>query len=124
MQLFFPQTVLIASFVLAQVSVQQTNSTSLAATSFTPLFQPTSQTSSTVLGASQTSLMSNPTGVPLFHVVSPSSTLTGYPTMTSAATTSSHVATGSKKSAAGHVGFLMTATVLVLGMVMGLVAVL
>ena len=144
MQLFFPQIILLmASLVLAQINVQQfvlpfscfdevpqadsvlfrKNSTSLPTSSFTPLFQPVSQTSSTEPGASQTSLMSNPTGTPLFHVMSTSATLIGYPTTTSAAATSDVVATGSKKSGAGRFDVPLPATVAVLGMVVGLVAV-
>ena len=143
-QLFFPQIILLmASLVLAQVNVQQfvlpfsypdevpqadivlfrKNSTSLSTSSFTPLFQPVSQTSSTVPGASGTSLMSNPTGTPLFHVVSPSATLTGHQTTTSAAATSDAITTGPKKNVAGHCHMSVTAAVAVLGMVVGLVAV-
>lgn len=124
MQLFFPQIItLMAGLVLAQVNVQQKNSTSLPTSSLTPLFQPVSQTFTTEAGTSGTSLISNPTGTTLFHVVSPSATLIAKPTTTSAAATSDAVTPGSKKSAAGHCHGSLTAAVVVLGMVMSLVAV-
>ena len=98
-----------------KIQISRNNISSPTTFSAMPLFQVVTQTSST--GAEQTAT-SSPTETSLFHTVAPFATSTAYPA-TSAAVRSRSVAMASKKSVAGHFRVSLGA-VAVLGLVVGL----
>lgn len=104
------------------IMISRNTSSSPTTSSLKPLSQVLTRASSTELIQPTTSLVSIPTGTPLFNAVTPYATSTTYPA-TNAAVTNMGVATVLKKSFPGQFQLPFAAAV-VLGVVVGFIVVL